>query len=590
MSQVSGIANAVAYGPNVKVGGFPARGYLYGLSLPSQCGTGNTWVIDDGVNPPTTFEYDRKSVPTVVVTDYHRLVALPAALTTREEHRDVLLAALQGAPKLNIEAEDDPGAAYPSIILTNKNAGSAGNVAIVKNGNLGTAYGMDGGLDLDNADGSVAYGNDISIAGIENAVFGSGVEVPGNYNVVMGNDIAVVFPKTALTSFMDEAVVIGHGISVDGADLGSRSVFVGKDISVGNYCTESVALGYGIVVDYNSNSVLIGANVDCSGFSNTLAIGDGASGGYDNVTIGPNSPSGYYGGVTIGSAANNQGSSSVAIGEDIDLSSSADYSVGIGASVVMEGSDSVCIGESNQVYEDNVVAIGHDIVVESGSDYMVVIGDSIYPADDTYDSVFIGDSISDYGDSCYSVAIGPYCEINTEEAVILGDSASGYGYQGPVAIGYYAICGGYNGVALGTDSYIGTDSDFSMALGEGAYVEDGIEYGAAIGSGTEVIANYAYAIGANAVAGYENSFAFGRNAFTEEDNQAVFGNGTRKINVFIHGEFGCNGRATAGLQPQITDPTGGGVVDAEARTAIASLIDAMEVFGFLDDGTGGGGD
>lgn len=51
---------------------------------------------------------------------------------------------------------------------------------------------------------------------------------------------------------------------------------------------------------------------------------------------------------------------------------------------------------------------------------------------------------------------------------------------------------------------------------------------------------------------------------------------------FAHtgGTFGVLGATQAAQQANITNPTGGGVIDAEARTAINSIIAVLETFGF----------
>lgn len=44
-------------------------------------------------------------------------------------------------------------------------------------------------------------------------------------------------------------------------------------------------------------------------------------------------------------------------------------------------------------------------------------------------------------------------------------------------------------------------------------------------------------------------------------------------------ELGVGGESPAAQQAKISDPSGGTTVDTEARTAINSIIDALEAFG-----------
>jgi len=56
--------------------------------------------------------------------------------------------------------------------------------------------------------------------------------------------------------------------------------------------------------------------------------------------------------------------------------------------------------------------------------------------------------------------------------------------------------------------------------------------------------------------------------------------GNNSISLGASGAFGIGGVTPSAQKTKIADPSGGGTQDAEARTAINSIIDALEAFGF----------
>jgi len=87
---------------------------------------GEDFILDDGVNPAVTFEFDKDD--SVVETDTLRQVNL-FGLTTADQVRDAILAAIEDAPLLGISASNG-GAATVSLVGF---PGTASNVAIVEN-------------------------------------------------------------------------------------------------------------------------------------------------------------------------------------------------------------------------------------------------------------------------------------------------------------------------------------------------------------------------------------------------------------------------------------------------------------------------
>ena len=66
----------------------------------------------------------------------------------------------------------------------------------------------------------------------------------------------------------------------------------------------------------------------------------------------------------------------------------------------------------------------------------------------------------------------------------------------------------------------------------------------------------------------------GRNIQTGKTTGTKFGTETTQ-------KIGFLGKAPVAQQSTISDPSGGGTIDTEARTAINSLIDALQAFGFI---------
>ena len=98
---------------------------------------GETFVLDDGVNAPVTFEMDSNN--SVVETNTLRRVVIDNSSGSANAANAVT--AINDAPVLNISAS----AASATVTLTNGASSGAGNVSIVENVTSLTASGMSGG-------------------------------------------------------------------------------------------------------------------------------------------------------------------------------------------------------------------------------------------------------------------------------------------------------------------------------------------------------------------------------------------------------------------------------------------------------------
>lgn len=141
--------------------GFQAQGYLT-VPVASSISDGETFILNDGVNTPTTFEFNK----TGGVTVGNVAVDLTTA-TTANQVRDAIISAIASAPTLAISATNG-GAG--KVLLQNDSIGIAGNQSIIDTvSNVGfVSYGMLGGLNSGGAPtpsipGSSDVSNDVAI-------------------------------------------------------------------------------------------------------------------------------------------------------------------------------------------------------------------------------------------------------------------------------------------------------------------------------------------------------------------------------------------------------------------------------------------
>jgi hypothetical protein len=222
------------------------------------------------------------------------------------------------------------------------------------------------------------------------------------------------------------------------------------------------------------------------------------------------------------------------------------------------------------------------------------------------------------------VAIGTGAVCSGDHSVAIGRTA--VSTEQSIALGWNAVTSGFNCFAAGVNA---SATDESVALGLSTVADSksiawgrsttADNYSVAVGyqasadnnsvalcTNAVATANMSVAIGYSADALHDNSVALGRNAQTTAANQFVIGEiGTYGMDVICsrgvklgdtalseEGTLRWNtgafqvykgtswlGVAMGTQVSKINDPTGGTTVDAEARTAINSIIDALEAYG-----------
>lgn len=113
------------------------------LSFSGQPADGNTVVLNDGVNPAVTFEFDNNASVTQTATLRQVLIGATLPQTIGN-----LIAAIKAAPTLDItplEPMNIAASTDVSFRLVNDKNGTAGNQTITETGTVCTAVGMSGG-------------------------------------------------------------------------------------------------------------------------------------------------------------------------------------------------------------------------------------------------------------------------------------------------------------------------------------------------------------------------------------------------------------------------------------------------------------
>ena len=171
----------------------------------------------------------------------------------------------------------------------------------------------------------------------------------------------------------------------------------------------------------------------------------------EDVAIGVESRVNSKGGVAIGyktNAANN----SVAIGN--------------GATVRFAGGFSVAIGYGSLVTKSGSIALG-GYETKAQADSSISIGILNTTGEQAVQAVSIGAGTNALGK--YSTALGTGARAIGDRTIALGNSAKSYNYAG-ISIGDYALSRGEDTIAIGRNSEIEDASNYSIAMGNGAYV------------------------------------------------------------------------------------------------------------------------
>ena len=203
-------------------------------------------------------------------------------------------------------------------------------------------------------------------------------------------------------------------------------------------------------------------------------------------------------------------------------------------------------------------AVGINSQVSSGGGAGVAIGNAAKSL--ANDAVVIGNNGETGVNSTAAIAVGSFVDNFAPNAIAIGNNArirqpsSGFN-EGAIAIGRRATIG---------DTAL-TDCQKSIAIGFLAEVTGGVTNGMGLGPSTTV--------------NHNDGVAIGRSAVTTAANRCTIGTigGAVDKELQIGLGFAAFGATPPGSQPsKINDPSGGTTVDAEARSAIAAIIDALE--------------
>jgi hypothetical protein len=256
-------------------------------------------------------------------------------------------------------------------------------------------------------------------------------------------------------------------------------------------------------------------------------------------------------GVVIGAGAQIlSASQSIAIGDNALIDRDAHWSVAIGSTVVVKGSDAIGIGEAAEATGDQSIAMGIVAIANGTNSIAMMISSTAQGTG----SIALGDT-SYAGTGTSSIAIGPFSDVadGVNYGISIGDSANvAAGATGSVSIGYSSQALGTEAVAIGDNAHantirtvaIGHDtvcaSSDSTAVGNSADATNGnaSAFGSgansagisstALGAGSQATATDATVVGANAIASASASVSIGRNAAARGASNVVVG-GTAKL-------------------------------------------------------------
>ena len=268
--------------------------------------------------------------------------------------------------------------------------------------------------------------------------------------------------------------------------------------------TNGVAIGSSSYIDSNQ-SIAIGYRSYASGtflggnIKPSLAIGAGADARGNNT-------------ISIGTVANNAASYAVALGNESNVGSGADYgvAVGYGSSVSAQqgiaigtntkstSSLAMAIGNGAQASGENAISIGRTTSASGGD--AVSIGTSSQATGG--DAVSIGSSSQATGGD--SIALGKSAKAKNGDTIAIGQDAEA-SLLNAVALGKTSKATGASATALGPQST--ASATFATAIGMSSVASQ--EYAIAIGGGSEAtvargvaLGTYSKADTASGVSGY----------------------------------------------------------------------------------------
>lgn len=193
------------------------------------------------------------------------------------------------------------------------------------------------------------------------------------------------------------------------------------------------------------------------------------------------------------------------------------------------------------------------------------------------------------GNQNRATAAGYNCSATAANSSAYGAEAAASG-SSSTAIGDASQAGGISSVACGRAATANFNETAVMGAGAVAsgtqvavmgYNSSSVGRGSAFGRFSNVLAADGVALGMDSavMSGHTGGIAIGRSAATTAAARCTIGTigGSYDCGLQIGLGFGAWGVAPPGTQPtKVSDPTGGGTVDSEARTAINALIDIVE--------------
>jgi autotransporter adhesin len=252
----------------------------------------------------------------------------------------------------------------------------------------------------------------------------------------------------------------------------------GGTAAIDGNMSNNTAIGSGAVATGATNSTgmatAVGNNASAVGDKAT-ALGNGASaGGVESTALGTQTnASGLYSlaigsgnqataqaATAIGYKANATTAGAIALGYDVVSSGSS--SIGIGQSVISSGKYSLAIGYSAQALTEGTTALGDSSYAKNVGD--TAVGYGAYSAGGT--SVAMGNQASASGASSTAVG-GTTTKASGNTSTALGSAASATGSYS-TSLGGYSTAGGNSSVGIGYNAYIGSTSDFAVAVGGSA--------------------------------------------------------------------------------------------------------------------------
>jgi len=440
-----------------------------------------------------------------------------------------------------------------------------------------------------------------------------------NYGIAIGESAIAQTTSNAAASEQG-LIAIGKGASAGSANPVNTfsAIAIGTDAYASNAYT--VALGQSVRCN-GSCSIAIGrvATIDGSPQPQyAIAIGDFARAGKDDAIAIGRQAIGAAQAIAIGYQATAAGSSGVALGYSTSINAAADVgiAIGVGAAVGSSGDYGTAIGYLANANNQQAMALGRQASATGNAS--IAIG-YLANASGSFRSIAIGDSASAvaystcigslatslqldgiaFGESAYcngesSVVFGPGARANyggfttaNQRAVVLGRSATvdafkaiAIGEGAAVVVHQPSVPGSVpsdGAITIGSQSAVRCRSVGSIALGALANV------GSLAGGLNDT--SYAIAIGAAALVDHLRAGAIGNDARSTANDRITIGlcGGTAsQIKALqVSGGFGMAGVAPTSQLTHIPDPTGGATVDTEARSAINSILSALEAMGLL---------